>query len=220
MKSIVHNLGLGDHIICAPIVARLASQHFDERIALPCFEHNLESVRSFYVNFPNIHIVPIKQESELDALPERLLSIGHYSKIGQKPGEDFISWFYRQADFPLEERDYWCPIRRFAEFIKPAYIHTCDPKSTSFIHQDVSRGYAIDEKLIRNYNRFYPGREGTILSYAPHLLNFREIHCIDSSFLHLADALPTTGKLFFHRYARAGEHNKNLALRKKWEILE
>lgn len=215
--SIIHNLGLGDHIIMAPIVAKIASERRG-KIMLPCWKHNRESVASFFVNYPNVLVCAIEKESELRDF-EPALKFGHYGESPRGHNEDFITWFYRQANFPLEDRDKWCPLKGAAEKVEK-YDHVAD--KTTFIHDDPSRGYEIDDDRIDHKHTWNCPfeKDRSILAHVNRLCNAAEIHCIDSSFLHLADALPTTGKLFFHRYARAGEHNKGLALRKKWEVIE
>lgn len=228
MKTIVHNLGLGDHIICAPIVARMASETSD-KVVLPCWVHNKQSVESFFVNYPNVFVVPIEKESQLKDF-EPGLRLGHYSDIPRNDGEDFISWFYRQADFPLEERDKWCPLHSAAQVMSDSFVAIGEPDQFGrrfqdnspfiFKHDDSTRGYVFRESNPKSLPVYKPHDKGSIFVWYHLIKTATEIHCIDSSFLHLADALPTTGRLYFHRYARSGDHNKNLALRKKWEILE
>ena len=47
-----------------------------------------------------------------------------------------------------------------------------------------------------------------------------EIHCIDSSFLHLVDRSVTTNNLYFHNLKNNFTEGANLKLLKNWNVIE
>jgi hypothetical protein len=77
------------------------------------------------------------------------------------------------------------------------------------------RGFIIDTPMDLSYIR--PIKEGSILRYVEALKNAEEIHCIDSSFLHLVERVETNGKLFYHKGARP--HSTDFNFKKDWTIV-
>lgn len=210
MKTINWHLGLGDAIICAPIAMKYLYQNGGYVMSL---SENFLSVDSFFANSPiGVHIVK-------DAYPvKEALDLGHY---GEKrlEGESFDRWFYRQAGMPIEDRTY-CPITNGV--YKRTEQLPVPKEDFIFVHTDGKRGYNVDGQRIEgNLFQYFPTRtDKSILAYADILIEAKEIHVIDSCFLHLADRLPTKGKLFWHRYARANEDTKGLYLKQNWTIYE
>ena len=214
MKVAIH-LGLGDAIVCAAIIAKLASEN--EVVEIPCWKHNEVSVKSFFVNYPNVVIEPFKTVEDYNhwAL-DADLKLGHYDNSPQLPNEDFVQWFYRQAGVDIAEKDKWCPILEASkDFDSPKHTHI-------FVHDDIERNFKIDMMRV-NGNSFGATspvfvKWQSILINANWLIDAKEIHCIDSCFLHLVECLPTTGKLFYHKYARPDSPDYKY-LKKEWIVL-
>lgn len=211
------NLGLGDAIAVSPIIAKLAQEN--GIVEIPCWERNLVSVESFFIDYPNIKVCPFKSESDMFVWAKNAeLQLGHYATFGEckhRSGEDFVQWFYRQANFDISEKEKYCPIlkasKNFETFIPE--------EDYNFIHDDYSRGFII--KDVRGFRAYHDPSEydGSILETCGMLINAKEIHCIDSSFLHLVEALPVTGKLLYHKYARPNSTDYKY-LKKEWKIIE
>lgn len=213
MKVAIH-LGLGDAIVCAAIIAKLASEN--EVVEIPCWKHNEVSVKSFFVNYPNVVIEPFKTVEDYNhwAL-DADLKLGHYGNLPQLPNEDFVQWFYRQAGMDIEEKEKWCPI---LEASKKCFEFELCGTGWDLIHDDELRGFKINDKNIHSPTRFGNDKSKPILTFATDIGNAETIHCIDSSFLHLVECLPTTGKLFYHKYARPDSPDYKY-LKKEWTIL-
>lgn len=211
--KIVWHLGLGDAIACAAIVAKLATEN--NIVEIPCWKHNEISVKSFFVNHPNVKVIPFEDESSylkwMGSFELTDLCLGYYSRFPQLQHEDFVQWFYRQARMNIEKKGMYCPIEKAANQGR-MYIST----KNIIYHDDSERGFVIKNKK-HNSVSLYRG-EFSILTYHNLLLNAKEIHCIDSSFLHLVECLPTTGKLFYHKYARPNSPDYKY-LKKEWQIL-
>lgn len=221
MIFIAWHLGLGDAIACSAIVAKLAQEY--DLVIVPCYEHNKVSVESFFVNFPNVktqiilHGEYVNYEDYLDLCALPILRLGVYSKdLPQLPNEDFVQWFYRQSGMTMEDKEKYCPIWNACKnymFNEPGYTNRI------FVHDDIERGFKIDNPkkeihtiLVRPEKRNY-----SILFYADNLIKSNEIHCIDSSFLHLAEALNVKGKKFYHKYARP--ESTDYKYLKGWEVI-
>jgi hypothetical protein len=207
MRIAIH-LGLGDTIVCAPIIAKLAESH--KEIIVPCWRHNLASVESFFVDLPNVIVKVITNHSELFDYEYRL---GCYGDSQKKEGESFVDWFYRQAGMSQEERLKYCPLLKAS---RHAYQYEVFEEEYIFIHDDKKRGYNIS---LNDKGCVKPTQiSKSILGYAHLIKTAKEIHCIDSSFLHLSEALPTSGKLFYHKYAR--DYSETYNFIKDWKVIE
>lgn len=193
------HLGLGDAIACAAIVVKLAKT--GDEIMVPCFDKNEESVKSFFIDYPNVIV-----RKESDKIPlmisesNSVLNLGYYNKdLPQLPDEDFVQWFYRQAGMDISEKELYCPIKKAAEKCDEFVIKL---KNFSFSHDDEERGFIIKREKVKLKPSYRPFINGTILHHAGLMLKAKEIHCIDSSFVHLAEALGVTGDKYYHKYAR------------------
>lgn len=215
--KVAWHLGLGDAIICAPIIVWLAGQY--DEITVPCYAHNFISVQSFFALHDNIKVEVIADDTKLYNYDIRL---GQYNKeLPLLPTESFDQWFYRQAGLDMQERDKHCPLQKAVENVEQLTGVIVD---YIFKHDDHERGFVIDyNKMPDNDDVVLPmDTPGTsILRYAETIQWATEIHCIDSSFIHLCDALQTTGKLFWHQYARRYESPlHDIKFRKNWTILK
>lgn len=190
------NLGCGDAIAMSPIVADIATKH-SETVRIQSYPHNLTSVKSLFVDYPNIEVVMDNVE-----IPSTY-KFGWYSEITPNENEYFVDWFYRQyLKSRLELTD---PILKAAQKVEQAN------RVQVFIHDKPGAKIEMDG--------FRPAIGGSILRYCDALMNAEEIHVIDSSFVHLVEALPIRGELFFHQYAREGTKNNTYNFKHKWKLL-
>jgi hypothetical protein len=211
MIFVAWHLGLGDAIACAAIVAKLAQS--GDNITVPSWERNIKSVESLFVNYPNVKVEKVKPEDIGTRFFYEKIRFGVYNKkLPQLPDEDFVQWFYRQAGMDISEKEKYCPIKEATE------IYKNDNAVYKFIHRDKERGFLINEVDLKAY---YPNASlastTSILKHSYPLMNAQEIHCIDSSFLHLAEALNVTGKKFYHKYARP--NSTDFKYLKGWEVI-
>lgn len=222
MISLIWNMGLGDAIACAAIVAKLAQK---DEVTIPCWTHNEVSVRSFFINYPQVKVLPmsndlwLQEKSAIRIIPDhRTVVIGNYNKaVQQGKDEDFVQWFYRQAGMTMEDKERYCPIWNAC---KDYTFNEAGYTNRIFVHDDIDRGFNIHdpEKRIQTI-LVRPKKLGySILFYADNLVKSEEIHCIDSSFLHLAEALNVKGKKFYHKYARP--NSTDFKYIKGWEVIE
>jgi len=58
-----------------------------------------------------------------------------------------------------------------------------------------------------------------IFLYIKIIENAKEIHCLDSSFLHLVERVETDAMLFFHNIKKDGQKGAEIHLVKNWQII-
>ena len=91
------------------------------------------------------------------------------------------------------------------------------------IHQVSSYG-KVDLNIESNLGKIYVEKESDIFKniffYRRVIENAKEIHCIDSSFLHLVERVPTNAKLYFHNHKTDTQKSEKLILMKDWKIIK
>lgn len=229
MLTMLFHQGLGDMIIMSGLVREYAKTQMS--IVLICKRRDYESVRFMYSDLKNVYVLPL--EGDVEARRFVQTCEGHVLKLGlfgDDPSfniERFDSEHYRQAKVDFE--------KRWSEFKVPkqedqepwgkfdGLVEKIIPRI--FVHDDPTRKFPIRRDLIPNdrVRLIWPGtiptlRHSTIFSYTDAISEADEVHVIDSSFLCLADSIPTRGKLFLHRYARKG--GRPPQLRKDWKVLD
>lgn len=218
MKHLNWHLGLGDSIICSGMAVELAKIHGE--LEVPAKTENMRSVQSFFHHHPEIHVV------QAGFTPNDSINIGHYLGIPHLQGESFDEWMYRTAGVPFEKRWDACPIEKAAEEYHRKDMKQFEQAPVVFIHDDLERDFKIDWDRIQFPDQFVPVSpkptpdRASILWFYDFLLIAKQIHVIDSCFLHLVESLPVQADLFLHRYARK-EHMTPLdepKLRKNWTI--
>lgn len=215
--KVAWHLGLGDAIICAPLIVKLANEQ--DIVEVPCWERNHISVSSLFKNIDNIEVFTVDIDQGFDEFEYKLGTYNNY--FPQNESEDFAEWFYRQKDFDINKRLDYCPIFHAAESVEqrvnPYTVH-----DYIFLHHDIDRGYDIDISKINSdrlpIKMWAEDYHSGILSHANIILNAKEIHCIDSSFIHLVEALNAPGKKFYHKYARP--ESTDFKYLKGWEVIE
>lgn len=218
MKYLNWHLGLGDSVICAGMAVELAKEHGGLKI--PAKTENMRSVQSFFHHHPEIEVV------QAGFTPSDAINIGHYSGKPPEKGERFDQWLYRTSGVPFEKRWDSCPIAKAADQYHRKDMDMFEAADVVFIHDDKDRDFSIDWDRINFPEQFIPVTPrptpdgASILWFYDFLLMAKQIHVIDSCFLHLVESLPVQADLFLHRYARKA-HMTALdepILRKNWTV--
>jgi hypothetical protein len=209
IKTVVAPLTLGDQIWLSGAMVELATQHGELRV--PSYPHYLESVRSFYVNHPEITVyeVPFLPGSSRGSPPLEAYSAGSDPIIcgdhGPKVESIDVStpeWHYRQLGVDFKHRWDSCPLQAAWRKVDGLILKTPEV----FLHDDPSRGYVITRGpnlVSRDILRPSSTAKGSILKYAYALAQARFVYVIDSAFLHLCESIDTFGELFLHFYVKA-----------------
>lgn len=215
-----HHLGLGDHIICNGLVRYLSKNNF---IKLFCKEHNFINVKLMYGDCDNIDIIKVYNDFEAEntgkLYPENYIRLG-VALNGNWPPEIESSWdkvFYYQLDIP---HDYsWSMFK----YNKPStqnilpntkYAFLCNIGSDGVDRLDYSR---IDSSLNLVYSN-----HGGFFDNIDLIENATQIHCVNSSYIHLIDRLNSIDKnktkLFYHKNFKFKIHGE-FTLKKNWTII-
>jgi hypothetical protein len=216
--TLVTHLGLGDGIVQSGLAVALLARC--EELAFPCYPQYAPTFRSIFANHPRVTVFPVEQihgegwGSPSDATFSaamrsagvdrwRQIRLGIYA--GRGIAQDFTKTFYEQAQVDYSMKWRLCPIvdafPLVAQFTPP---HLSNGAKRIFLHDDQSRGFYIHRQYVAHGFAFSPQKDysRSVLSYAQYIIECDEVHCIDSGFFWLADALPCTGRLFLHKYAR------------------
>ncbi len=225
MKKVTYlnwHLGLGDAFICNGLVHALHAR--GEKLILPAKPHNVNSVEDMFRGMPNVMVMPVTNEiSDWKQVVKACKELGlDYLGLGTKtmiryPGRPWDLEFYDQARVPIRDRwdRFLVPFDWQTDIITGPY---------AFVHDDPSRGFVIKE-IDSELPVRTPGAPHEPIGIAARIMaNATEIHCIDSSFLNLAEGMHAQGwlrakRFVWHKYARPGGCPPQ-ALRAPWEIIE
>lgn len=221
------HLGLGDALICNGLVRTLAPRYW--HVYLPAKPHNVAAIRAMFSDLPHVVVLPIADDTDCDRLTAsfvrnidvHVVGLGNYAARPACSGGtwDVAHWddaFYVQAGLSPELR--WSAFAIGGlRTIWPDYRDS----GHIFLHDDPERGY-----IARLYHydgcTIRPRPDRPFWDWRAPLEYAREIHCIDSCFLHLADLVPCAASRYvWHKYARPPGPNSNppSRLRKPWEVL-
>lgn len=191
---VYHHLGLGDHIVCNGLVRHLAEM---SRVSVLCKNHNYTNVQFMYRDNPKIQVCPVLNDAEANSLCYHsklpVLRIGF--AVGGLKFSD-CTWdenFYRNAGIDFEYS--WTKfhlVPNITESINEDYIFIHNIDSTNTDRIDYSY-------LPRDKKQIFTDSSVSFFDYYSIIQNAAEIHCIDSSFKHLIDRIPTKGRLFYHK---------------------
>lgn len=214
---IYHHLGLGDHIICNGLVRVLSQTH---NIKLLCKTTNLQNIQLMYTDNTDIEIISVHNDDQADAicsLSQEQIRLGSAlnGKISNK-NELWDEIFYSQAGVNFEHS--WSHFlynksKQQNPIPKNKYAFLCnmgsdgvDGLNYSLVNKELSYIYSNNGGFFDNIDLIY---------------NAEEIHCINSSYIHLIDRLynlPDNTKLFYHKNFVCKPYS-SFTLKKNWIIV-
>lgn len=199
-------MGIGDAaVFSGGVVARAQEM---QGLMYPCKPIFLASVRSFFVNYPEIEVRDLnavreewnKGDSTGMIGPGTEFVLGKHSQTPRSMAMDMYDFIYQSLGLNYDDRWDKCPLPAAALQVTQRVLPGSD---YIFVHDkpthplDKSR---IDWRgpIVTADHRIHE----SILAWADILKYAKEIHVINSVMFWLAEHLPTTGKLFAHWYAR------------------
>lgn len=202
--AIAPHRGMGDLIICNALF-----RHFTRHnsVVVPVKQAYFDSATFMLRDVPSALVVQARTNAEAYSIVNTFRASGPVLFLGNRGTnyrrEEFDRCFYEQAGLAFETR--WTGFRLVRD---PSIELTAPTRPHAFVHEDPSRGFAIDRS--RACFSGLPectavaGVTGNIFAWLPCILSASEIHCIDSSFALLIDSLDidSSVRLFLHRYAR------------------
>ncbi len=221
---VYHHLGLGDHFICMGLVLEIADRFTRRGVQLVVKRGYIDTVRALYADHPQVRLLPVDgpdadRQVHGFALEQRL-RVARFGFGAQDP----IAWdrsFYAQAgiDFALS----WT---RFAPGdvggeADALFERLVSVPGYQLVHDDASIGHfalRIPPGGQRIFVRPQPSSAG-LLAWTRIIREAPEIHCIDSSVVHLVDRMPEVSgqRLFLHDARGSG---CTFTRRRAWELIE
>ena len=220
MIYLYHHLGLGDHIICNGLVRTLAE---NMTVKLLCKSSNYNNVFSMYKDQEMIDVISVSSDEEAAMICSKNSCLKSGSAVGGKiyPDAHWDEGFYRDLEIPFDNSwtKFYCD--RNTEREDRAFNELTENKKYIFVHSTDSK--QIDRvnwtEVKTNYKIVRPHKEYSFLDHCKIIEKAEEIHCINSSFIHLVDRLNVdTNRLFYHRNFKPNMHS-TFTLQKKWTIL-
>lgn len=218
------HLGLGDHIVCNGFLNHFSKSF--EKIFLPVKSRDFENISYLYSQNKKIELFKIEHETEVKDIHNfskknnlKILKIGFKKR---KP--PFNKSFYDQLQLPYEisinefkyKRDVQKENKLF-EHLKKIYNVSDDYQ---LVHNQSSYG-KVNLKLNSNLSVIFVEKETDIFKnifyYTKVIQSAKEIHCLDSSILHLVERIDTDAILNFHNIKKAGQKGAEVYLIKNWK---
>lgn len=204
MYMIHHHLGLGDHIICNGLVRFLSKQI---GVTLAVKYNNLANVARMFKDLSIEYYLINKDEST--------------GNLGWCFGGDktinFDESFYKQAGVDFQERWNSFYIERDYTKEKKLIEYLNLPEKFCLVHDTASAGKTnIDIKSDLPIVKVYKTDvEKSMFDWMGVIELASEIHCINSSFIHLVDSMQPKAKLYFH------DHRPHLRFSRKlnWSLV-
>lgn len=187
---VYHHLGLGDHIICNGLIRYLVRHNPNVKIELAVKQRNLNNVSRMF-NDCDISFKIIDNTTEKGNLGWM---------FGGDKEINFDEAFYKQAGIDFSERWKSFYVNRNYEKEKTVLDYLNTPLEFALVHNTASAG-KVDIKPITNLPiiemRYTPVEE-SIFDWMGVIERATEIHCINSSFIHLVDSMSPKAKLHFY----------------------
>ncbi len=180
-----------------------------------------------YRDEPKIKILTLsKQQENAESLIRHYSSNTNFINASAYLNNKIISncnWdesFYKRLEVPFEHSWESFHVERKIDSEKKIYTElNPDNKEYAIIHASGSDGVnRIDySKISKRLLLIETDRKISFFDYTLLIENAKEIHCVNSSFIHLVDRINTNGELFYHKnYKRRG--NDIFTQRKRWNI--
>ena len=219
--TLLHHLGLGDSIICNGIVNYLTKKSI--KINLPVLKNNYDQLSFLYSENNLVNLIPVEDKNGIYKTDNtmQILRVGYEKNYGK-----FNKSFYTQLGLPYNYsfKYFYMPINTEKE--KNLKHHLFDfygvDKDFILVHNSSSYG-SVDLNLKNDLPAIFVEKKSDIFQnmflYRALILEAKEIHCIDSSFLHLVERVETNAKLYFHKLKQENQTSEKLELYKNWDVI-
>ena len=216
-----HHSGLGDAIICNGIVNYLSKKY--DKIYLATYRKIYDHLDFLYSENSSVELLAYEDAKELYKKGDiPILRIGF-----EKNEKNFNTSFYEQIglDYQISFDNFYIPSDENKENHLLNHLLNEYEVTNNFalVHQVSSYG-KVELNIVNNYEKIFVEKETDIFKniflYKKAIFKAKEIHCIDSSFLHLVERVPTDAKLYFHNYKTKTQKPEKLILKKDWIIID
>ena len=211
--SIHHHLGLGDHFVCNGLVRAILEKESPDFLYLPVKFHNMTTVSQMYSDDRRVICIPVENDEQVYRLPQ-LRVVSAFYRIGfETYREDWDVSFYDAASLPFEFR--WSKWRCARDVKKEQALETQLGISEPYtlIHDTGSNGrHRLEINTTNKIVRVEPLSE-SLFDWCGVIEKAEQVHCIDSSVIHLAQSIRATG--VFHKIRDAGK--QHFRMKAGWE---
>lgn len=220
------HLGLGDHIVCNGLL-NYFSESFD-KIYLPVKSRDINNINYLYKDNQKIEVFKIEHSSEVEdinsfAKKNNLITL----KVGfKKRKPPFNLSFYDQFGLPYSYSISKFRAPRDIKKEKSLYQHLKDVYKVKdryqVVHNQSSYGKVslqVNNELPTIFIEKETDLYKNIFLYSKVIKNATEIHCLDSSFLHLVERVETDAELIFHNIKKDGQRGADVHLVKNWKVV-
>jgi hypothetical protein len=208
MNYIYHHLGLGDHIICNGMV-----RHFHKEkgsLKLFCYEHNYKNVSYMYRDLDNFELILVKDVNEAESIVKNLDSSNEVIRIGFDKLLEFSDRIFDEAFYAIAGLDFSVRMNEFyfeRELeVEKEILSRMNPTGEKyvFIHDDIHRGFKIDEsRILSPYKKIYNDNSIPLFHCISLIENAEEVHVMQSSIKDLINSFKfPKPKFFLHEYVR------------------
>jgi len=213
---VYHHPGLGDALICNGLVHYVADRM--DRVYIPCKPQYLSTLRCLYSERQGIEVFAVHDWStEVDAMAAAracpVLRVGHELCDRRR----FDASFYEQVGIPFDVRYSRFALPRVIPNEQALYDRLAPGGRYLLTHRENSLGLfrlRIDSDLPVVDVRRDADPYDNLLAFRRLIGEADEIHCINSSVIHLVDGLPTKGRLFYHAVRKT-----DFTLRPGWTVV-
>lgn len=215
---IYHHLGLGDHISCHGIVRHYCEQY--NKVFLFVKAHNKNNVQYMYNDLNNLELIVGDDEYVQKFIQYNRLENVLYVGFRLHSKDNFIAQFYHMANVPVEYEYQKFYIHRNIEQ-EQILFNSLNLKENEYIFVH-DQSIASSSIILETSLPIVIPTQGRFFDWIYTILNAREIHCIDSSFICLIDLLDTGNiPLFNHRYVKQYPSHISLLTKqhKSWQII-
>ncbi len=208
---VYHHLGLGDHFICMGLVLELANRYAKECVYLPVKRQNFDTVRTLYSGAKNVRVFAVNAataDNEIYGLARKRRA--RVARIGFGL-HDPVNWdrsFYEQVglDFDLSWRRF---VPGDVEADSESLFRRLAPSRPYLLIHDAGSVGHFDLRLPPSGERVFvqPHQNPSgLLAWTKIIREATDIHCIDSSVVHLVDRMPDVPgqRLFLHDARHSG----------------
>ena len=217
-----HHLGLGDAIVCNGMVNYI-SQKFN-KVHLVVHERYSGQMDFLYSNNTNVELIIVDSDDDKKLLEFskknnlKILKVGfEYRKNGP-----FNIMLYKQLGLNHKiSFEYFNPpnddqkSKKLEKHLRKYY----SIKDEFILVHDQSDEIRYELNINSNINSIKIEKESDIYKniflYIPLIKKAKEIHCVDSSFIHLVEHVETNSTLYYHT-----NRNSNINLEKDWIKVE
>lgn len=217
-----HHLGLGDHFVCNGLVRGIlartaATNNGAVKLLLPTKQRNIVTVKQMYADEPRIHCVEVNDDNDVYTFPE-FAEASMFFRVGfEKCRKDWDVSFYDTLGVSFEER--WSQFKLHRNHKQEQKLERrlrISPNEPFVVMHDSSSvgNYVIPYFTDKRVIRVRP-MSTSLLDWCGLIEKADEVVCVDSSFIHLAQSLRSTGLFYDVRET----NDYHFTLREGWKAL-